>query len=55
MLHILYDLILLEPSMSFYKSYDLWPHDLVSLSLTLVLKIKNGGENQKKDKTWERE
>ena len=50
MLHMLYDLILLEPSMSFHESCDLWPCDLVTLTLILVSKIENGKENQKKNK-----
>jgi len=45
-----YKLILPEPSIFFSKSCDLWPHDLVSLSLTLVLKIKNRKGNQKNNK-----
>ena len=49
-LHMQYKLILPEPSISFPKSCDLWPCDLVSLSLTLVLKIKNRKGNQKNNK-----
>ena len=45
-----YDLILPESFMFFYESCDLWPHDLVTLTLTLVSKIENGKENQKKNK-----
>ena len=28
---------------------DVWQHNLVTLTLTLVLKIENGKENQKKN------
>ena len=49
MYYILYDIILLEPSMSFYASCDLW------LSLTLTLssknrKIENKIKNEKENK-----
>ena len=55
MLHMWYELILPEPSMSFPKSCDLWPHNLISLFLTLVLKIENGKENQKNNKKNKKE
>jgi len=42
-------------SSSFPKSCDLWPHDLVSLSLTLVLKVENRKENQKNNKKNKKE
>ena len=41
--------------MSFPKLCDLWPHDLISLFLTLVLKVENRKENQKNNKKNEEE
>ena len=54
-LHIWYELILPESSTIFPKSCDLWPCDLISLFLTLVLKIENGKENQKNNKKNKKE
>jgi len=29
---------------------DVWQHDLITLTLTLILKMENGKENQKENK-----
>ena len=54
MLHILYDIILSEPSTFFYASCDLWLCNLVTLTLTLVLKIERKIEKKikMKKKNW---
>ena len=54
-LYIWYELILPESSTTFPKSCDLCPRVLISLFLTLVLKIENGKENQKNNKKNKKE
>ena len=52
---MLYDVILLEPSMSFYVSCDLWPYDLVTLIMVLRIEREVIWKEKEKENKNEKE